>query len=99
VGLDEDVLDPGKPARAIAHLASLLAPGGRLWCTVPVGYNDGLDEALREDGLGFDRLTALRRTGRDNRWAQVPVEQVWGIPYDRLLYTAHAIVVAELVRP
>lgn len=99
VGLDEDVQDPEKPARAIAHLTSLLAPGGRLWCTFPVGYNPALDERLREGRLGFDRLTALRRTGRDNRWEQLPVEDVWGISYDWLLYTAHAVVVAELVRP
>jgi SAM-dependent methyltransferase len=98
VGLDEDVLDPEKPARAIDRLVSALAPGGRLWCTVPVGYNPELDRRLREDGLGFTRLTALRRLDRANRWAQVPVEDVWGIGYDRLLYTAHAVVVAEYVR-
>jgi hypothetical protein len=98
VGLDEAVQDPEKPARAIAHLTSLLAPGGRLWCTFPVGYNPALDERLRDGRLGFDRLTALRRTGRANRWEQVPVDDVWGIPYDRLLYTAHAIVVAESQR-
>jgi hypothetical protein len=99
VGLDEEVRDPGKPARAIAHLTSLLAAGGRLWCTFPVGYNPALDEGLRADGLGFTRLTALRRTGRDNRWEQVPVADVWGTGYDWLLYTAQAIVVAEYVRP
>ena len=98
VGFDEEVRDPGKPARAIAHLASLLAPGGRLWCTFPVGYNPALDEGLRTGGLGFTRLTALRRTGRDNRWEQVPVDDVWGTGYDWLLYTAQAVVVAELVR-
>jgi len=98
VGLDEDVQDPGKPARAIAHLASLLAPGGRLWCTVPVGYNRSLDRLLREDGLGFTRLTALRRLDRANRWAEVPVDEVWDVAYDRLLYTAHAVVVAETQR-
>jgi SAM-dependent methyltransferase len=99
VGLDEEVRDPDKPGRAIAHLASLLAPGGRLWCTFPVGYNPSLDEGLRTDGLGFTRLTALRRTGRDNRWEQVSLDEVWGTGYDWLLYTAQAIVVAEYVRP
>lgn len=98
VGLDEEIQDPGKVARAIAHLTSLLAPGGRLWCTFPVGYNPALDAGLREGRLGFDRLTALRRTGRDNRWEQLPVDDVWGISYDWLLYTAHAIVVAEAQR-
>lgn len=98
VGFDEEPKDPGKPAAAVAVLASLLAPGGRLFCTFPVGYNPALDEALRTDGLGFTRLTALRRTGRDNRWEQVPLDEVWGVAYDWLLYTAHAIVVAELQR-
>jgi SAM-dependent methyltransferase len=99
VGLDEEIQDPDKPARAIATLASVLAPGGRLWCTFPVGYNDALDARLREGTLGFTRLTALRRTGRANRWEQVPVESVWGTTYDRLLFTAHAVIVAELIRP
>jgi hypothetical protein len=99
VGFDEEVRDPDKPARAIAALTALLAPGGRLWCTFPVGYNDALDEQLRNGSLGFTRLTALRRTGRSNRWEQVPVEEVWGTAYDWLLYTAQALVVAELVRP
>ncbi|MCZ2860384.1 class I SAM-dependent methyltransferase [Blastococcus sp. VKM Ac-2987] len=98
VGLDEAVQDPGKPARAIAHLRSLLAPGGRLWCTIPAGYNPALDERLHTDGLGATRLTALRRTGRDNRWEQVPLAQVRDVPYDWLLYTAHAVVVAEFGR-
>lgn len=99
VGLDEDVRDPDKPGRAIAHLRSLLAPGGRLWCTFPVGYNAALDARLAAGELGFTRLTALRRTGRDNRWEQVPADDVWGTAYDWLLYTAQAIVVAEYVRP
>ena len=99
VGFDEEIQDPDKPGRAIAHLTSLLAPGGRLWCTFPVGYNPALDEGLRAGRLGFTRLTALRRTGRDNGWEQVPVDDVWGTAYDWLLYTAQAIVVAEYVRP
>jgi SAM-dependent methyltransferase len=98
VGFDEEPRDPGKPARAVERLTSVLAPGGRLWCTFPVGYNPALDERLASDGLGFDRLTALRRTGRDNTWVQVPVDEVWGTRYDRLLYTAQAVVVAQLVR-
>ena len=98
VGLDEDVLDPGKPARAIERLTSLLAPGGRLWCSHPVGYNLELDRQLQDGRFGFTRLTALRRLGPSNRWEQVPVEEVWGTRYDRLLYTAQAIVIAELQR-
>ncbi|MGY1714460.1 class I SAM-dependent methyltransferase [Geodermatophilus sp. SYSU D01106] len=95
VGFDEEPRDPGKAARAVRRLHELLAPGGHLWATVPVGYNPDLDEALRTGALPFSRLTALRATGPGARWEQVPVEEVWGTPYDWLLYTARAVVVAE----
>lgn len=99
VGLDEDVLDPAKPGRAIEMLKGLLAPGGRLWVTIPVGYNLDLDAQLRDDSLGFTALAALRREPTRNAWRQVPVAEVWAAEYDRLLYTAHGLVVAEYARP
>ena len=98
VGLDEDVCDPGKPVRVIARLVDLLAPGGTLWMTLPVGYNPDLDGQLRAGVVAFDRLSALRRAPHHNRWTQVPVGQVWDAPYDRLLYTAHGLLVGELTR-
>ena len=99
VGQDEDVQDPEKPGRAIETLKRLLRPGGRLWVTVPVGYNQALDERLRTGALGFDVVRALRRDPTRNTWRQVPPDEVWDAPYDRLLYTAHGLVVAEHVRP
>lgn len=99
VGLDENVLDEAKPARAVERLRAHLAPGGLLWITHPVGYNLALDEQLRSGALGFTRLRALRRHDLHNTWREVPLEEAWGTPYDRLLYTAHAVVVAELDAP
>lgn len=95
VGFDEPVQDPDKVGRSVDHLRSLLAPGGRLLATVPVGYNPSLDDLLRGGELSFTRLSALRRAGRSNRWAQVPLHEIWDAPYDRLLATASGIVVAE----
>lgn len=99
VGLDEDEKDPQKAARAVMRLRQHLAPRGRLWITHPVGYNLALDEQIRAGALSFTNLTALRRDRRRNRWAQVPVDQVWSAAYDWLLYTAHGVVVAEFVAP
>lgn len=99
VGLDEEVLDPLKPGRAIGRLKALLKPGGRLWVTHPVGYNTDLDQQLRAKEIEFTRVRALVREDTRNRWRQVPVEQVWEARYDRLLYTAHGLVVAEYVAP
>lgn len=98
VGFDEEPKDPGKPARAVARLTELLAPGGRLWCTVPPGYNPSLDADLQAGRLGFTRLTALR-SDRSGKWTEIPIERAWDGYYDWLLFTARTIVVAELVKP
>lgn len=99
VGLDEARRDPDKPRRAIERLKGLLEPGGLLWVTLPVGYNPDLDEQLRSGDLGFTRLRALRRSPTRNSWREVPLGEVWDAAYDRLLYTAHGVVVAEYVAP
>ena len=96
VGFDEVVLDPEKPERAIRALAGLLEPGGRLWVTLPVGYNPSLDERIRDGRVRFDRVRALRR-GRAG-WAEVEVSEVWDAAYDRLLFTATGLLVCALDR-
>jgi hypothetical protein len=96
VGLDEDVLDEAKPLRALERLRAHVAPGGRLWVTHPVGYNTAFDAQLRRGVPGLTRMRALRRDPARNEWREVAVDDVWDTPYDRLLYTAHAVVVAEL---
>lgn len=96
VGLDEPEQDPGKPARAVQRLRGLLAPGGRLWVTVPVGYNPAFDDALRRGEVEGASLRALRRAPCRNRWQQVPVDEVWDAPYDRLLYTAHGLLLVDV---
>ena len=96
VGLDEDVRDDDKPLRALERLRAHVAPGGRLWVTHPVGYNPALDARLRDGVPGLVRMRALRRERTRNEWREVPLVEAWGTAYDRLLYTAHAVVVAEL---
>lgn len=94
VGLDEPVVDPAKVDVAVRRLRSVVRPGGLLWVTVPVGYNHHLDRALRAGDLGLEPVLALRRSSRANHWHQVDLHQVWDARYDRLLYTAHGLVVA-----
>ncbi len=95
VGFDEDVVDPDKPERAVRALAELLEPGGRLWVTLPVGYNASLDERVRTGRLAFDRVRALRRSR--GGWAEVDPGEVWDAAYDRLLFTATGLLVCELL--
>lgn len=81
VGLDEDVRDPAKPRRAVERMAAVLAPGGTLLVTVPLGYNESLDRDLRAGLLGFDELRFLKRVSASNRWSEVRAAEVEGISY------------------
>ena len=76
VGYDEDTEEPDKPIRAIQHLRTLLSPGGKMVATLPMGYNPSLDQALREGRVPCARSGCLRRISADNRWEEVPFEQV-----------------------
>jgi SAM-dependent methyltransferase len=60
---DEKPREPGGSVRAIEHLRSLLAPGGRLLVTVPTGCNPPLDEWLVSGETGTDRACTLVRDG------------------------------------
>ena len=99
VGRDEEPRDPGLAIEAMRRLEALLAPGGRLVVTVPVGYHAGLDEALGSGELALTRGTALRRSSLGPHWREMPPADVWGTPYDFLLYSARAVFFAEIERP
>jgi SAM-dependent methyltransferase len=94
VGWDEEPRDPDRALAAIEHLAGLLTPGGRLLVTLPVGYNRVLDRAIADGSTPFTSVRALRR-GSGGTWRELPPSEVWDAPYDRLLYTASAILVCE----
>jgi hypothetical protein len=95
VGWDERPRDPGKALRAIEHLrAHCVAPGGTLLVTFPVGYNDGLDAALREGKLRFQEQGYLRRRG-PTRWTEAAWDDVKHLRYDLRWNCATAILVGQ----
>jgi SAM-dependent methyltransferase len=96
VGWDEEPRRPKAALEAVRALRDRLAPGGRLVLTHPVGYNPHLDEALRSGAVALERTSALRRTDRRTHWEQVTPDDAWRAPYDFLLYSARAVVFAEL---
>ena len=91
VGFDDEPRDPQRAVAAVGHLRNLLAPGGRLLATVPVGYNPALVAAMLDGRAGLQRVDALRREGRGLRWREVPAQEVADLPYDHLLYRAPAV--------
>jgi SAM-dependent methyltransferase len=96
VGWDEEPRRPEAALEALNALRGLLAPGGRLVMTHPVGYNPHLDAAFRDGAIRLARVAALRRSRRRTQWLQVPPPEAWRAPYDFLLYSARAVVFAEV---
>jgi hypothetical protein len=77
----------------------LLAPGGKLLITLPVGYNPELDRAIARGRPQFSSIRALRRSDRRNEWREADVAEVWDAEYDLLLYTARGVLVCEYEAP
>ena len=96
IGRDEEPSQPDKPLAAIRNLRWLLAPGGRMVATVPVGLNPGLDRLLLSVDTPFQQTLAMRRLRACNRWEQVEVKSVAGASYSRLGFRANAILVATM---
>lgn len=96
VGRDEHAGRPEAALDAVRALRGCLNPGGRLALTLPVGYNPALDEGLRAGAVPIARAAALRRAGGGTCWRQVPLADAWSAPYDFLLYSARAVVFAEI---
>jgi len=71
VGWDEEPRDPAKILLAIENLERLLAPGGKMIITLPLGYNSELDKLLREGMIQFTRRFFLKRISKDNQWKEV----------------------------
>lgn len=95
VGWDETPREPDKCLRAVEHLQSLLAPGGSLLVTVPLGYNPYLDHLLETGELKFDQQLYLKRVSHDNRWRQVEWSEVRGAAYNEPFLSANGLVVGR----
>jgi hypothetical protein len=98
VGWDETELEPDKVRAAITRLTQILAPGGRLWVTVPRGYHRYLDRYVDEGTLPFTHLAFLKRTTRRD-WHQVRHEDIKGIPYGVGFEGAIALMIAITDKP
>jgi SAM-dependent methyltransferase len=82
VGYDEEPREPDKAARAVRNLVGLLAPGGTMLATIPMGHNRDLDDALMGGALGGS-VSYLRRV-KWLKWEQVEPDQakaMYGWPW------------------
>lgn len=90
--------DPEKIPRSIANLKRLLARGGVLFLTIPLGHNEFLDELFKTGKLPIDGFF-LKRLSWTNAWKQVAYEEVKGIRYDSPFPAANALFVGKYRKP
>ena len=96
IGFDDEADgDSGKKiSQAIATCRGLLAVGGQLVLTLPLGYNPALDRMIADGQLGSDRATFLKRTGR-LAWQTVDAEAALASEYGRPFPYANAVMIAQ----
>ena len=99
VGWDEQPRDPQKIGQAIRHLKSLLAPGGWMLVTMPLGYNPNVDEMLRNGATGFPETGYLLRISADNRWREATWAEVREAKYAAPFPCANAVFVGIYRQP
>ncbi|MSX11944.1 MAG: hypothetical protein F2811_05355 [Actinobacteria bacterium] len=95
VGWDEPNRDAELALSAAEHLKLLVAPGGELLVTVPVGYHPRLDAAIRSGELEFDEVLALRCHYPSMIWREVEPSTVDDAEYDSLIYRAEAVLICR----
>ncbi|MEM8960889.1 MAG: hypothetical protein AAGD38_05385 [Acidobacteriota bacterium] len=93
VGRDEQPQQPEKALVALAHLETLLKPGGRLLVTIPTGYNSALDHALATGRLDRFAIRCLERFGRWNAWRETTLDTALTRGYGSTYPCANALVV------
>jgi SAM-dependent methyltransferase len=81
VGWDDDPRDPGRVLLAVEHLKELLAPGGVLVVSAPLGYNPHFDQYVFSHTLGLES-SFLKRLGPAMDWQEVDVKDCVGAQYD-----------------
>jgi hypothetical protein len=91
VGWDEEPREPEKVFEAFEAVRGLVAPGGALLITIPIGYNPTLDEGLRAGLPGFDEEIWLIRVNRRNDWRECGREEALASEYGRPFPAANAL--------
>lgn len=93
IGWDEDFKDTTKVLRAVDNMRSMVAPGGKMIVTIPLGYNPELDASLRTKKIQFKAQFYMERTG-NLQWKQVDYNELKEIEYDFNIPSARGLIIA-----
>jgi hypothetical protein len=95
IGWDEQPKEPEKIKRAFARISDLVKNPDLVFVTVPVGYNDYLDQLIRDDLLPFKNQEFLVRLNRENDWRASSRNDALEHKYNRKFPAANALLIAQ----
>lgn len=99
IGWNESEREPDKAVRALSHMRSLIATGGRMLVTVPWGQNPALDRYLQSQDCLFDQLKFMKRVSSRNTWVQTSSEVLQCARYGGPYPFANVLVLGYLTAP
>jgi hypothetical protein len=79
-------------------LKAVLAPGGEMVVTLPVGYNPEMDKMLADGRLSFTECYGLKRVSAANEWVEAPWREVLGTEYGKPYPGANGLVIGIIRR-
>lgn len=96
IGWDRDVRDPAKILRAIEQLKHILACGGKIVATLPIGFNSDLDKLLCGSEVMFKERHYMKRASKGNSWVEADWKDVKGAKYDHLFSGASGLIIGVI---
>ncbi len=93
VGWDETPKEPEKILTAIEAIKKLLSDKGKLLITVPLGYNEFLDQCIADGRLGFSRTLFMKRISHMNDWVETNFEDASAHKYGEIYPCANGIAI------
>jgi hypothetical protein len=79
--------------KAIEKTKTLLNPKGIFIFTVPLGFNDFLDDQIKNNNLNLSETFFLKRVSSLNEWKQVQYEDVQNIKYGQPYPCANGLMI------
>lgn len=96
VGYDECLKDPGKIAEGMEGLRGMLAPGGRMFVTIPLGYNPEADRLVSGEWADIYEICFMRKTSWLNRWEECSGAEAFRAVAEQRYFWINALAVLTL---
>jgi len=90
IGWDEVPRVPGKHLRAIEKMKQLLSVDGKMFATIPLGYNPSFDNDLFNGSLGCHQVSFFKRLASE-KWCEASQDEVRNSKYGQRYRTTDGL--------